>query len=211
MASCECCQLQDSWHLEEALHPTGSSAMFEKVGLDIVQLPQYKGKNYLVVTRDDLSGWPEARALASADSVAVAKFLWEEVVCRHGCFRRLVVDRGPENKRHVEAFMKKYGIEWVQVSAYHLAANGMVERGHKSIVDTLAKMTEGGLGNWVWNLSSVLFAERTSMHQPTGRTPFWVIYGREAVLPIELKFRTWRVLEWDKVKDRGELLVLQAQ
>ncbi len=101
-----------------------------------------------------------------------------------------MVDGGLENKRHIEAFMKKYGIEWIQVSAYHPAANGMVERGHKSIVDGLAKMTNGGLGNWVRNLSSVLFAERTSVHQPTGRTPFWVIYRREAVLPIELKFRT---------------------
>src|SRR3981081_3424702 len=87
----------------------------------------------------------------------------------------------------------------------------MVERGHKPIVDALAKMTDGGLGNWVRNLSSVLFADRTTTHQPTGRTPFWVVYGREAVLPIELKFRTWRILEWEKVKDRAELLVLRSR
>ncbi len=66
----------------------------------------------------------------------------------------------------------------------------MVERGHKSIVDALAKMTNRGLGNWVRNLSSVLFVERTSVYQPTRRTPFWVIYGREAVLLIKLKFWT---------------------
>jgi hypothetical protein len=71
----------------------------------------------------------------------------------------------------------------------------MVERGHKPIVDALAKMTDSGLGNWVRNLSSVLFADRTSIHQPTGKTPFWVVYGQEAVLPIELKFCTWRILE----------------
>ena len=71
----------------------------------------------------------------------------------------------------------------------------MVERGHKPIVDALAKLTDGGLGNWVKNLPTVLFAERTTVHQPTGRTPFWVVYGREAVLLIELKFRTWRILD----------------
>jgi hypothetical protein len=110
--------------------------------------------------------------LASANSDAVAKFLWEDVVCRHGCFGRLVVDRGPENKGHIAAFTKKYGIKWVQVSAYHPAANRMVERGHKSIVDALTKMTDGGLEDWVWNLLSVLFTDRTSIHQPTGKVPF---------------------------------------
>jgi hypothetical protein len=87
----------------------------------------------------------------------------------------------------------------------------MVERGHKPIVDTLAKMTNGELGNWVKNLPGVLFADRTSIHQPTGKTPFWVVYGREAILLIELKFRTWRILEWEKTKDKAELLALRAR
>jgi hypothetical protein len=87
----------------------------------------------------------------------------------------------------------------------------MVEQGHKPITDALAKLTDGGLGNWVRNLPTVLFADRTSVHQPTGKTPFWVVYGREAILPIELKFRTWRVLEWEKVRDRAELLVLRTR
>jgi hypothetical protein len=72
-------------------------------------------------------------------------------------------------------------------------------------------MTDGGLGSWVKNLPTMLFADRTSIHQPTGKTPFWVVYGREAVLPIELKFRTWRILEWDKVRDRAELLMLRSR
>ena len=113
VASCERCQLRDSHRLEEALYPTWSSALFEKVGLDVVQMPPCKGKNYLVVAREDLSGWSEARALSSANSAAVARFLWEDVVCRHRCFGRLVVDGGPENKKHVTAFTKKYGIKRV--------------------------------------------------------------------------------------------------
>ena len=58
------------------------------------------------------------------------------------------------------------------LSAYHPPANGMIERGYKPITDALAKLTDGGLGSWVRNLSTVLFADRTSIHQPTRRTPF---------------------------------------
>jgi len=76
-------------------------------------MPSCKGKNYLVVARDDFSGWVEARALLSANLAAIADFLWEDVVCRYRCFRRLVVDRGLKNKGWVKAFTKKYGIKRV--------------------------------------------------------------------------------------------------
>jgi hypothetical protein len=37
------------------------------------------------------------------------------------------------------------------------------------------------------------------------------VYGREAILPIELKFRTWRIQEWDKIRDRAGLLALRTR
>ena len=84
--------------------------MLEKVGLDVIHMALCNGKHYLVTARDDLSGWAKLRALANATSAAVAKFLWEDVVYRHGCFRRMVVDGGPKNKKHVDEFTRKHGI-----------------------------------------------------------------------------------------------------
>src|SRR5438045_3127242 len=72
-------------------------------------------------------------------------------------------------------------------------------------------MMDGGIGNWVTNLPAVLLAEWTTVHQPTGQTPFYVVYGREAVLPVELRHPTWRVLDWDNVKTREELLAIWAR
>jgi hypothetical protein len=120
------------------------------------------------------------------------------------------VDGGPENKDNLESFVKQYGINRVQVSAYHPQANRMVERGHRSIVEALARMTNGGIKRWTRNLPSVLLAERTTVHRPTGKIPFGVIYGREAVLPVELEYPTWRVLKWTEVRDRADLLAMRA-
>jgi hypothetical protein len=105
IAGCKVCQRRDSRRQEEALYPTWESGLFKKIGLDVVHMPQSDGKNYLVVAREDLSGWPEARALTKATSEAIAKFLWEEVVSRYGCFGKLIVNGGPENKDYLEAFM----------------------------------------------------------------------------------------------------------
>ena len=127
-------------------------------------MPPCEGKNYLVIAQEDLSRWLETQALLSANLAVVAKFLQEDVVCCYRCFSKLVVDRGPENKGHVAAFTAKYGIEQVQVFVYYLVANGIVEQGHKPIVDVLAKLTNSELGNWVKNLLTVLFAERTTVY-----------------------------------------------
>ena len=75
--SCEECQRQARIRYEESLHPTWSTIVWEKIG----------------VARDDLSGWVEGRALANVSSKNVSKFIYEEIICRHGCPKRIVMDR----------------------------------------------------------------------------------------------------------------------
>ena len=209
--TCEACQKRDPTRLEEALHPTWVNGMWQKVGLDVVHMPACRGMKYLVIARDDFSGWPEAKALHSATAKNVAKFLWEDVICRHGCFGKLIVDGGPENKDQVIELANRYAIKRVVVSAYHPQANGMVERGHKPIVDALSKMTNGGLLKWVDNLHAVLWADRTTVKKSTGHTPFYLNHGCEPMLPIELEIPTWNVLPWYEVRSTAELLSLRAR
>ena len=106
----------------------------------------------------------------------------------------MIVDGGPENKDLVEDLAARYGIKRVLVFAYHPQANAMVERGHKPFVDALAKMTDGGLGNWVQNLAAVLWADRSTVKSTTGLSPYYVLCGSEPVLPIELEIPIWRIL-----------------
>ena len=53
--------------------------------------------------------------------------------------------------REVEKLLERYKVKHVKVSAYRLEANGMIERGHKPIVDALAKLSAAGKGNWLEN------------------------------------------------------------
>ena len=87
----------------------------------------------------------------------------------------------------------------------------MVERGYKPIVDALAKMTNGGLENWVENLPAVAWDDRTTTRFSTNKTPFYLNCGREAVLPIDIKLPTWKILPWDKVHTTSEFLAKHAR
>ena len=110
----------------------------------------------------------------------------------------------------IEIF-QRYGVKRVQISAYNAQANGKSEGGHKPILNALMSLTDRGKTKWPRHLYSVLFSERTSIHEPTGYTPFYLVFCREAVLPIEAKYPTWRTLGWNDVHTHEELLVVRAR
>jgi hypothetical protein len=106
------------------------------------------GKLCFVIAREDLSGWPEARALTNANAENIKNFIYEDIICRYGIIGRMVVDGGPENKNVAEALLEVSKITRVKISPYNSKANGIVERGHRPIVDGLSKLTNGGFKKW---------------------------------------------------------------
>ncbi len=67
---------------------------------------------------------------------------------------------------------------------YHPQKNGLVERFNQILCEKLAKMTEE---TTMWNefIDPALMAYHTTKHATTGVTPFLLVYGKEAVLPID--------------------------
>jgi hypothetical protein len=40
----------------------------------------------------------------------------------------------------------------------------------------------------------VLFTNQITIYRPTRFTFFYIVYNREAILPIKIRFLTWRIL-----------------
>lgn len=91
--------------------------MWNKIDVDVVKLPvSSEGYKFAIFARDDLSGWSEERALMEASSKSIAKFLFEEVICRYGCSQRIVTDGENENKKISKTLLKHYRIKQIDVS-----------------------------------------------------------------------------------------------
>lgn len=211
VASCSDCQHKSKKRHEEALYPQRVVPLFHCIGIDVVKLPQCGMFDSLVVARDDFSGWVEAKPMKNPTSKKIAKFIYNDIICRHGVFGHIRLDGGPEFKGAVIKELNRLGIRRTTISAYNSKANGMIERGHQPIIVALIALTKRGKKSWLEHLPTVLFADRTTIHRPTGCTPFYMVYGREAVLPVETRFPTWRTLGWDEVHDRAELLELRTR
>ncbi|XP_039169950.1 uncharacterized protein LOC120294094 [Eucalyptus grandis] len=71
--------------------------------------------------------------------------------------------------------------------------NGVVEAANKNIKKILSKTVEN-YRDWHDRLPYALMAYRTSIRTSTGATPFSLVYGMEAVLPVEVEVPSLRVL-----------------
>ena len=213
--SCDECQRRSNRRYEEPLHPTWSRTVWEKVGVDVVYMPlSEEGFGFLVIARDDLSGWIEARALVSANSMSVAKFIHEEVICRHGCPRSIVIDNGPENQGVTEDLLKYCRIKNLKISSYHPQSNALVERGHADFVNALSKFCLGkpGVEKWPKYVPLALWADRVSVRRTTGYSAFQLVYGRDCLLPVDFAVASWSVVDWEnEVRTRKDLLLARMK
>ena len=72
--------------------------------------------------------------------------------------------------------------------------NGAVEATNKNVKKIIAKATET-YKDWHKKLPFALHAYRTEIRMSTGATPYSLVYGMKAVLPIEVEIPSLRVLK----------------
>ena len=70
--------------------------------------------------------------------------------------------------------------------------NGQAEAVNKIIVSGIKKRLDDAKGRWVEELPHVLWTYRTTPYWSTEETLFSMIYGVEAVIPLETGFPTMR-------------------
>ena len=69
----------------------------------------------------------------------------------------------------------------------HPQPNGQVKAVNKIIKQILKTKLEARKGDWVDELQIVLWVYGTTNWSSTGETPFSIVYGFEAMIPVENK------------------------
>jgi hypothetical protein len=82
-------------------------------------------------------------------------------------------------------------------------ANGLILA---SIKPRLVEPLKRSAGCWVEELPSVLWSLRTTPNRSVGFTPFFLVYGAEAVMPSNIEFDAPRVVQYmeKQVKEAHE-------
>ena len=162
---------------------------FEMVGVDIVGpfTKSEQGYSYVLVCIDLYTSWVEAAPLRTLTAVEVMNEFFKLIICRHGCPMKVLSDRGKQFESKLFAkFCKQFNIIHVMASAYHHQTNGKVERFNKFLENSLALVIKKDQSNWCSLLDNCIFTYRVSISRMLDESPFYLIYGRDPILPADL-------------------------
>ena len=171
-------------------------------------MPTGGGYKFIVAARDDLSLAAEGRALRASNASSLASFFWEQIFCRYGAVRQVVTDNGPEVEGAFRELLKRYRIPQTRISPYNKQANGVVERGHFTIRESLMKICGDKPEAWAPHVPLAFFADKVSVSRVTGCSPFYMLHGVHPVLPFDLTEATFMIQEYRQGLSSAELLAL---
>nr|AAK27822.1 putative gag-pol precursor [Oryza sativa Japonica Group] len=170
----------------------------DKIGLDMVG--PFKravgGYTHLFVAIDKFSKWIEAKPVITITADKVRDF-FINIVHRFGVPNRIITDNGTQfTGGAFKDFCEDFGIKICYASVAHPMSNGQVERANGMILQGIKARVFDRLrpyaGKWVDQLPSVLWSLRTTPSRATGQSPFFLVYGAEAMLPSEVEFESLR-------------------
>ncbi|KZR98030.1 Uncharacterized protein APZ42_006756 [Daphnia magna] len=87
----------------------------------------------------------------------------------------------------VSEICKLFKIRQIRTTAYHPQTDGLVERFNRTLCDMLACYVVDEPEEWDKFLPFVTFAYNTSKQATLKDNPFYLFYGRESVLPNDIK------------------------
>lgn len=129
-----------------------------------------------------------------------AQFLYECVFTRYGLPIEIISDRGTHFVNEViECLLDEFLVIHRKSAPYHPQANGQAENTNKILCKVLTKIVNDHRTDWDQRLHSAMWAYRVAYKTVLGTTPFNMVYGLNAILPIEFLLPTLRVaqqLEW---------------
>src|ERR1044072_5707482 len=167
-----------------------------------------QGNIYIITAIDYFTRWPEARAVPQTNAQNATKFIYEELICRHGTINIIHSDQGTHFVNEtINDLMKRFDMKHHKITAYHPQANGLVEKFNETLKKTLAKLVEES-NQWDDLIPPALFAYRSSPIESIGVPPAFLEYGRTMRYPmVQLPGETI----WQRVKHLIDKFPLDQQ
>ena len=127
------------------------------------------------------SRWAEAIPIKDISAQTVARAFYDNWIGHFGCPKILSTDQGSQfESRLFSALLELVGYKRVRTTAYHPAANGLIERWHRSLKSAIMCHSDK---NWTRVLSTVLLGLRTHVRLETGASPAEFLYGTTLRVP----------------------------
>ena len=166
----------------------------QQISLDLIgPLPKTaRGNEAIVVFVDKFTKMTHYVATKmSVTAPELARLFIQIIVRQYGVPESIVSDRDPRFTAHFwKAFWRQLQTTLAMSTAHHAQTDGQTERANRTLEDTMTNFVEEDQRDWDLHLPLLELAVNSTKQASTGYSPFFMLYGREAVLPIDVMMKT---------------------
>ena len=159
---------------------------FKHIHVDIVgPLPPSHEFTYVLTCVDRFTRWPQATPMKDCSSETVVCTLLSSWISLFGVPSTITTDRGSQFTSVLfRDFLRFIGCDHLKTTAYHPAANGLVERLHRQLKASI--MARSGSRDWSEHLPVILLGLRNSVKEDLSCSPSELVFGTSVRLPGEM-------------------------
>nr|GEV57016.1 hypothetical protein [Tanacetum cinerariifolium] len=135
--------------------------------------PVRGGAKFVIVAIEYFTKWIKAKPVLKITGKEVIRFVMDNIICRFGLPRIIVTDNGAQLINNpFKIWCGRFEIHQMNTTVAHPQVNGLVERDNRSLMEGIKTRLGREKVVWVDELPNVLWADRTSIKQSNGETPF---------------------------------------
>lgn len=163
-----------------------------RINLDVLgPLPISNDYRYILVIVDSLTKHVSAVAMKDQSADTLTDCYTRNVVAIHGSPKQVVTDMGKNfMSNKFKSLLNVSNTQHITSPAYHHSSNGQAERTIRTIEERLRSLVNEKPDQWSKYLPFVIFSINTTKNCTTNMSPFFALYGRNAVVPEDVLFET---------------------
>lgn len=169
-----------------------SQGPMELVCIDFLCLePDTSGQGNIMVVTDHFTRYAQAYPTKDQRAITVAKVLVEKFFVHYGLPLRIHSDQGRDfESRLIQELFRTLGIKKSRTTPYHPQGDPQPERFNRTLLNMLGTLPVNQKQHWSRHISAVVHAYNSTESDATGFSPYRLMFGREAHLPVDLAFGT---------------------
>ena len=188
--SCPRCLGRKSQQDKAPLVNIETSEPLELIHLDYLKIEPSKGniENVLVIT-DHFTRYAQAFPSKNSDSFNHSQIVVDNFMLHYGFPEKIISDQGRNFESELIGHLCQLaGVQKLRTSPYHPQTNGRCERFNGTLLNMLGTLTPDQKKDWKSHVRALVHAYNCTRNTATGFSPYFLLFGREPRLPVDVEF-----------------------